>query len=278
MDLYGKLPLLHVEKGKQRPNLEDGWTEDKSSTNRNETWHYHVVAQTVLAHSLIRSFPEVNPEKTGVVGASWGGVHDSIAAAVDGRFKFAAIIYSSVYETDKTKMVWWDPGRFIPSIRIPTLWVKGTGDAHFSSWNWQYAVNTCGGGPISSLVVGLGHDNAGLIYPINRRFADSIVKGGTPLPKVGKIERRGKLVSASVESVRPILKAELCYTCDVGPDIKQIWKTLPASISGGKVSAELPDGATFFFINVFDDLSVAGTEAKEWPCSSEYLPVQSDKK
>jgi dienelactone hydrolase len=275
MDRYGKLPLVNVELEK-RPNLEDGWIDDKSSSRRDETWHYHSVAQIVLAHSLIRSFPEVNPDKTGIVGASWGGVHASIAAAVDHRFKFAAIVYSSVFETIESRMAWWDPGRFIPSIKIPTLWVKGTNDANFTSRNWQHAVNICGGATISSLVVGLGHSDHGQTYPINRRFADSIIKGGKPLPKVGRIERRGKLVSASVDSVRPILQAELCYTCDLGPDTKQAWKTLPASIGGGRVSAELPDGIAFFFMNVFDAPAVAGRQ--DWPCSSEYLVVQFGKK
>lgn len=275
MDRYGKLPLTNVEL-KNRPDIEDGWVNDKASSRQDETWHYHSVAQIMLAHSLIRSFPEVNPDKTGVVGASWGGVHASIAAAVDGRFKFGAIVYSSVFETVETKMQWWDPGRFVPSIKIPTLWVKGTNDACFTSRNWQHAGNICGGGPISSLVVRLSHDDGGQVYPINHRFADSVIKGSVPLPKVGKTERRAKLVSASVASVRPILKAELCYTCDIGPDPQQVWKTLPASIGDGRVSAELPDGATFCFINVFDEPAVAGTQ--DWPCSSEYLAVQAGKK
>jgi dienelactone hydrolase len=280
MDRYGKLPpvkdgAMISKELKDRQNVDDGWTEDESSTHRDETWHYHSVAQILLAHSLIRSFPEVNPEKIGVVGASWGGVHASIAAAVDGRFKFAAIVYSAVFEKVETKMEWWDPGKFLSSIRIPTLWVKGTTDANFPSRNWQHAVNLCGGGPVSSLVVGLGHADNGQIYPINRRFADSIIKGGTPLPKVGKIEQSGKLVSASVASVDPIVHAELCYTCDVGSDPKQVWKTLPASMSDGHVSAELPAGTTYFFINVFDAPAVAGQQA--WPSSSEYLPAQSGK-
>lgn len=275
MDLYGKLPLLKDSAMKYvgvpgRPNVEDGWPADKVSATavQNETRHYHAVAQTILAHSLIRSFPEINPEKIGIVGTSWGGVHASIAAAIDGRFKFAAIIYSSVFETAGSRMQWWDSGRFVPSIKIPTLWVKGTGDVNFSSRNWQHAINICGGGPVSSLVVGLGHGDNGQIYAINRRFADSIIKG-TPLPKVGKFESSGKHVKVAVDSASSILKAELCYTCDAGPDVKQTWKTLPAAVDGKQVSAELPDGVTFYFINVYDEPAVAGKP--EWPSSSEYV-------
>jgi dienelactone hydrolase len=273
MDLYGNLPHLSV-KWEERPHLDGGWTMGENFTNRDESWQYHSIAQIVLAHSLIRSLPGVNPEKTGVVGASWGGVHASIAAAIDSRFKFGVIIYSSVFETSEAKMRWWDPGRFIASIRIPTLWVKGTTDIHFTNQNWQYSVNICGNSPVSSLVVGLKHGEKGQIYSINRRFADHVVKDGEPLPAIGKTECHGKLVSASVNAARPILKAELCYTCDTGPDPRQIWKTLPALFKDGKVSAELPDGVTFYFLNVFDGPIFNGEQ--EWPVSSEYVPYKPE--
>lgn len=272
MDRYGKLPRPATVL-KNRQNLEDGWRDDKSSLRREDSWHYQAIAQIILAHSLIRSFPEVNPEKIGIVGASWGGVHASIAAAVDTRFKFAVMVYSSVLPWCSKE--WWEPGKFIPSIKIPTLWVKGTGDVNFTNSNWQHAVNICGGVPLSSLVVNLGHSDNGQIYPINRRFSDSIIKGGTPLPKVDKIEWQGNQVTASVASVRPILNAELCYTCDTGSDAKQVWKTIPAAIKDGKVSAELPEGTKFFFINVFDESAISGEQA--WPFSSAYLPTQSGK-
>jgi len=37
-----------------------------------EQCYYHAIAQVVLGHSLIASFPEVNASKIGVMGASWG--------------------------------------------------------------------------------------------------------------------------------------------------------------------------------------------------------------
>src|SRR5262249_45120269 len=39
-----------------------------------DQWMYHAVADTVLANSLICSFPEVDPDKVGLMGTSWGGV------------------------------------------------------------------------------------------------------------------------------------------------------------------------------------------------------------
>ena len=37
-----------------------------------EQWMYHAVADTVLANSLMRSLPEVETSKVGIMGISWG--------------------------------------------------------------------------------------------------------------------------------------------------------------------------------------------------------------
>ncbi len=38
-----------------------------------DQWPYHAVADVVLAHSLLRSLPQVDAEKIGLTGISWGG-------------------------------------------------------------------------------------------------------------------------------------------------------------------------------------------------------------
>ena len=43
----------------------------------------------ILAHSLLRSWPRVDPERIGLTGISWGGYLTCIATGVDNRFKFA---------------------------------------------------------------------------------------------------------------------------------------------------------------------------------------------
>lgn len=46
----------------------------------NNQWITHAVANTILANSLPRSFPEVNKEHIGLAGISWGGVIANIVA------------------------------------------------------------------------------------------------------------------------------------------------------------------------------------------------------
>src|SRR3990170_2271228 len=50
-----------------------------------EQWMYHAVADTVLANSLLRSLPQVDAEKVGLVGISWGGIIASTVMGIDTR-------------------------------------------------------------------------------------------------------------------------------------------------------------------------------------------------
>ena len=282
MDRYGKLPRLYTSGADgrrervpkdERPSLTDGHPIlGNTDADKTRTWNYHSVCQIVLAHSLMRSYKEVNPDRIGLVGASWGGIHASLAAAVDDRLKFVIPVYSSVGFFRKTAQ-WSELDNFLPLITMPSLWTKGPRDQNFFNKQWQYTIDCCGGRPVSNFVVPLGHSDAGQIHPVNRRFADSILRGGDPLPVVGTTQRRGRMVSARVDSVRPILKAELAYTFDTPIVWQSVWQTRPAVCQGRTVSAELPVGATAFVLNVFDEAA-----EKPWPAfpvSSNYVELSS---
>ena len=58
-----------------------------------DQWVYHAVASVVRANSFMRSLPDVDPERIGVTGVSWGGFLTCIAASIDDRFRFAAPVY-----------------------------------------------------------------------------------------------------------------------------------------------------------------------------------------
>jgi cephalosporin-C deacetylase-like acetyl esterase len=87
------------------------------------------VANVILAHSLIRSFDEVDAGRTAVTGTSWGGYLTCIVAGLDNRFKAAVPVYgcgflneNSVWLRRFAKMTlvqkdrWvrlWDPSMYI---------------------------------------------------------------------------------------------------------------------------------------------------------------------
>lgn len=58
-----------------------------------DQWMYHAVADTILANSLLRSLPDVDAKKVGLMGISWGGVITSTVMGIDDRFAFAIPTY-----------------------------------------------------------------------------------------------------------------------------------------------------------------------------------------
>ena len=56
-----------------------------------DMWSYHAVAAVVRGHSLLRSLPNVDAERIGVTGISWGGYLTCIVAGVADRFRHAVL-------------------------------------------------------------------------------------------------------------------------------------------------------------------------------------------
>jgi cephalosporin-C deacetylase-like acetyl esterase len=110
-----------------------------------DQWTYHAVAVVLLAHSLIRSFPEVDAKDIGVTGSRGAGYLAAIIAGVDPRFRFTAPIYGCGFlgedsawlsnfaelgaERAKRWLSLWDPSVYLPNSNMPVLRVDGTNDA-----------------------------------------------------------------------------------------------------------------------------------------------------
>jgi hypothetical protein len=85
-------------------------------------------------------------------------------------------------------------------------------------------------------------------------FANAALRGGKPLPVITRQgEAEGK-VWATFKSDVPIAKAELAYTRDSGKWQDRKWETMPAEIDAAshRVWAGVPEGATVFYLNLFD--------------------------
>ena len=93
-------------------------------------------------------------------------------------------------------------------------------------------------------------------------FADSVLQGGVPLPRLGPLRIEAGRVAASVQTRVGLEKATLVYTTDTGPWKDREWKTSSAAIGGGTaagglgwgtVSALLPRAERLvFYLNVTD--------------------------
>ncbi|MEP6667634.1 MAG: acetylxylan esterase [Chthoniobacter sp.] len=284
IDTSGAIPL-HTIDGKKWQHHDaggppgwGGW--DQMNEAREDQWTYHAVADGVLADSLLRSLPQVDPERIGVTGISWGGYLTSMLAGVDQRFKFAVPVYGCGFTNEHgfahnvealgpegaaRWMRWWDPSSYLAHATMPMLWVDGTNDFAYTMNAWQKSYRL----PKSPHTLCLrprmshGHESGWAPKEI-ATFADSIVNGGDPLPKITGQSRKGRAVTATFTSVHPIAKAELHFTKATGPWQQRLWEVAPATFADGKVTAELPEGTKVYYFNLTDDREcIASTEHEE---------------
>lgn len=237
-----------------------------------DQWPYHAVADVILAHSLLRSMPEVDPDRIGVTGISWGGYLTCIVSAVDTRFRFAAPVYGCGFLGDNSKWLdifermgeqraakWlklWDPSRYLGLSRTPTLWVTGTNDFAYPMDSLQKSYRLPKGPRTLCIRVRMphGHGGIGETAPEIHAFADFHCKNGAPLARITGQGRRGSQVWVTTDGRRRIARAELAYTCDDGPWFEREWRTTNAQLSAdGKVTAQLPEGVRVYYINLIDE-------------------------
>jgi dienelactone hydrolase len=236
-----------------------------------DQWPYHAVADVVLAHSLLRSRPEVDPDRIGVTGISWGGYLTCIVSGLDDRLKFAAPVYgcgflgeNSVWKPEFEKLGergrrWlelWDPSLYLPLGKTPMLWVTGTNDFAYPLDSLQKSYRAARGA--STLCVRLrmphGHGGAGENPEEIHAFADSIVKGGQPLVEVSSIVQDGSTIRAAFGGQGPVANAQLLYTKADGPWHDRLWETAEARVDqqARTLDAKLPSGARVYFLNLVD--------------------------
>lgn len=250
---------------------------DQIDGPQTDQWTYQAVADIVLAHSLIRSFPEVDPERTGITGISWGGYLTCITAGVDSRFKLAVPVYGCGYLGENSAWLdnfaklgpekaakWlgqWDPSVYLPRAAMPMLWVTGTNDFAYPMDSLQKSYRLPTGARTLCLRVRMphGHGGAGENPEEIHAFAECILNGKTALAAVTGQGREGKDVWVSYAGANPISKAELNYTLDTGKWQDRKWETVPAQLdtAQSRATATLPEGTTVYYVNLIDDHGLA---------------------
>jgi len=293
MDLEGQYPKPGVPHN-ERPGHE--WSGPARGSNFEETpinqgqpvdehWFYHAVGGVVRAHSLLRSFPDIDKDRIGIEGFSWGGVLTSVAVGVDPRFKFG-ITHTGcgfLHEGDsylgqsfrrrspeklKESLELYEASTYLPHVKFPMLWTCSPTDVHFPlDCTQKSALATKGPGTLW-VKVAWGHARRPDKEPY--LFADSVLKGGQPLPQRGELVQEGNTWSVTFSSPSLLKSAELCYTTDSGLSKDRKWHAVPAKLESGKANAELPEGTTVFFFNVTDEKGcMASSLSREIPMHPE---------
>lgn len=237
---------------------------------RTDQWTYHAIAACVRANSLLRSLPEVDPQRIGVTGISWGGYLTSLLAGVDDRFQFAAPVYGCGFyegthfnaslqnfsETQRARWLrWWDPKNYLPHARLPMLWVTGSNDFAFWFPGLQASYRAAPGPDTLAIRLRMPHGQGQGAAPQELAvYADHVLRGQPGLPRITGQGRDDNQVWATFESPVKVVKAELNITKDSNPNWPdRKWDALPATLTAGRVEATLPDGVTVWYLNLFDD-------------------------
>lgn len=261
----------HNWPGPRRPGIYND-TDKKPLT---EQWMYHAVADTVLAHSLLRSLPQIDTTKIGLMGVSWGGVITSTVIGIDQRFAFAIPVYGcgDLSEADNKygkalgnnkfyKNVW-DPILRLHRAELPTLWLSWPGDQHFPLDKQASSYHRVTGKHMVSLIPNLGHSQKAAMKPEDSyAFAESVVLNGTPWATQTAATVIEQDVSVTFSSTKILDSATLVSSTDTGVSGSKKWQQSSAKIikQDGQwiVKARLPKGTKAWFINAkSDDLTIS---------------------
>jgi len=271
MDLAGHGPAGRLPDG--GPEQDDlNKFREFTETEANKMWTYHAVAAVLRGHSLLAAQPEVDRNRIGVSGISWGGYLTCIVAGVDDRLKVAVPVYGCGFLHDNSAWLarfdkmneaqrqrwvdYFDPSRYLSGVNCPILFLNGSNDFAYPLDSYQKSYLAVKRSMTLSVKVRLPH---GHIWTFNEVdcFVDSVLKNGELLPKLKPMKITAGVATTKCTAKVPVTKAELNYTTETGEWQKRLWKTVPAEMRDGKVTARLPAGRPLVcYLSVTDQRDV----------------------
>ncbi|EMI23044.1 Dipeptidyl aminopeptidase/acylaminoacyl-peptidase-like protein [Rhodopirellula maiorica SM1] len=243
---------------------------DSIDDDISDDWPYHAASNVLRAHSLIRSFDEVDAERTAVAGISWGGYTTCLAASLDDRFKAAVPVYGcgflfegesvqkpSIDKLGDRRNAWiqaYDPSSVLTQCRVPILFVNGTNDVHYPLDSYQKSFDAVPGEKQMRIEVNMphGHLQGWAPHEIGI-FIDSHCRAGVPLATLETPVVEDDEVQVQYQSQVPLKSATLHYTTDTGLRSKRKWESIPAKFTDEMiVTAKPPQDANTWFVSVTD--------------------------
>lgn len=248
------------------PNQDHDGKFDHLRLGVDQCWSYHAVAAIFRARTILAECPEVDANRIGMTGISWGGHLCSLVAGLDDRYKFAIPVYGCGHLT--TASTWmdnplsesgfnlmgeelteqwmrvFDPSAYLDQVTYPMLFVNGTNDFAYHPPAWQNTYLQCQG-PVT-LVQRLRMDHGQWQGQTPREilaFTNNVLHGTADLPAwTEQYQEDGKLIARFEQ---PVVAASLLYTTDKQhawwPE--KNWQEIPVQLSedGICVIVDLPE-------------------------------------
>ena len=229
-----------------------------------DQWPYHAVASVVRAHSYLRSLPEVDADRIGLTGISWGGFLTMLTASVDHRFKFAAPVYACAYykdlplwrkaeARDQRWLDLWEPEPYVRQMTLPVIWFASTGDAAFGFDELQNTFPLLPKAPTVVIRKDMVHSHgpAGENMPELFAFAERHLRNGPELTGVGRLTAEGGILKVNFDTKgRKLRRVDVVWTADANPVKASKWEATSHPAPDGSVfTAPVPMGARRAFVN-----------------------------
>lgn len=260
-----------------KKHLAGGFDEPASGTpyftitpNLNEQWMYQAIGDVILAHNLVRSFNEVDSNRTALTGISWGGIISCALAGIDARYKAVVPVYGCGYlfyntamRADLSKLgaadsaTWvkqYDPSQYLGKAKVPMLFVNGTNDSHFYLDSYAKTYTAVKDRKLS-VKIGLKHNHS---YGWGNKeifaFIDSYLNHGQTLPALSAPQVGKDKITARFKAVVPVDKAYLNYTTDTQALLKdKKWQRIELKTENNKITLPcLPAGTELWYLSLTD--------------------------
>lgn len=218
----------------------------------------HLVAAIMRGVDLLLAQPEVDRDKIGVVGGSWGGFLAILAAGLDPRVKCVASGFGAggfrdtyslcarpLYGLTEAQREFWldhvDPINHASRINGPVALLTASNELHF----WlNSAVATFRELPEGSRLIispnTVHATGSGVIWP-NHEWLRMCFLDGPAWPKIEDFHCDGRRATWRVEPPKPVASSRLYFAPGVANWPGRVWLPVPAQVAGDQHVAELPD-------------------------------------